>query len=93
MELYKGKGCQIIKECGRQYDAQPLAMAKGLVIVDRAIFIRLIHKAIHFHILLLDGVYVYPDNRPHDLGSVTPESRHSQALTLGAAFLMFCWVV
>ena len=28
-------------------------MAKVLVIVDRAIFIRLIHKAIHFHVLLI----------------------------------------
>ena len=68
-------------------------MVKVLVIVARAIFIHLIHKAIHFRTLLLDGVYVYPDNRPHDLGPARPESRHSQALTLGTAFLTFCWVV
>ena len=36
---------------------------------------------------------VYSDHRPHDLGPVTPESRDSHALTLGAAFLMFCWVM
>ena len=68
-------------------------MAKVLAIVDRAIFIRLIHKTIHFHILVLDGVYVYPYIRSHDLGPVTPESSHSHALTLAAAFLIFCWVM
>jgi hypothetical protein len=93
MELYKGRRCKIVKFLGRQYDAHPLAMAKVLAVVDRAIFIRLIHKATHFHILMLDGVYVYLDNRPHDLVPMTPESRHSYALTLGAAFLIFCWVM
>jgi len=61
-------------------------MVKVLVIVARAIFIHLIHKAIHFRTLLLDGVYVYPDNRPHDLGPARPESRHSQALLWALRF-------